>query len=101
MAIQDGDPMSSPIGKIRYLTFSQILSKICHFKQKVRICTMYYSLQDSYSVMRLKDDSSARSLQKRASDFVQSRFYGPGTRRTTSKNDIFCLTSFLTKFISS
>ncbi|KAA0719317.1 hypothetical protein E1301_Tti006593 [Triplophysa tibetana] len=44
------------------------------------------SLQDSYSVMRLKDNSSARSLQQRASDFIQSRLYGPGTRRTTNSD---------------
>ncbi|XP_056598945.1 nucleolar protein 7 [Triplophysa dalaica] len=42
------------------------------------------SLQDSYSVMRLKDNSSARSLQQHASDFIQSRLYGPGTQRTTN-----------------
>lgn len=46
--------------------------------------TISKSLQDSYSVMRLKDDSSARSLQWRATDFIQSRLYGPGTKRTTN-----------------
>nr|XP_055057906.1 nucleolar protein 7 isoform X1 [Misgurnus anguillicaudatus] len=46
--------------------------------------TISKTLQDSYSVMRLKDNSSAISLQQRATDFIQSRLYGPGTRRTTS-----------------
>ncbi|XP_026106469.1 nucleolar protein 7 [Carassius auratus] len=42
------------------------------------------SLPVSYRVMRIKDESDAKSLQQRAMDFVQSRLYGTGTKRTTN-----------------
>ncbi|RXN05793.1 nucleolar 7 [Labeo rohita] len=42
------------------------------------------SLPDSYKVTRIKDDSAANSLQQKAMDFIQSRLYGPGTKRTTN-----------------
>ncbi|XP_016126000.1 nucleolar protein 7-like [Sinocyclocheilus grahami] len=42
------------------------------------------SLPDSYTVMRIKDESAAKSLQQKAMDFIQSRLYGPGTKRTTN-----------------
>ncbi|XP_016309971.1 nucleolar protein 7-like [Sinocyclocheilus anshuiensis] len=42
------------------------------------------SLPVSYRVMRIKDESAAKSLQQRAMDFVQSRLYGSGTKRTTN-----------------
>uniref|UniRef100_A0A8C2DTP9 Nucleolar protein 7 n=1 Tax=Cyprinus carpio TaxID=7962 RepID=A0A8C2DTP9_CYPCA len=42
------------------------------------------SLPVSYRVMRIKDESAAKTLQQRATDFVQSRLYGPGTKRTTN-----------------
>uniref|UniRef100_A0A672PS06 Nucleolar protein 7 n=1 Tax=Sinocyclocheilus grahami TaxID=75366 RepID=A0A672PS06_SINGR len=43
-----------------------------------------FSLPDSYTVMRIKDESAAKSLQQKAMDFIQSRLYGPGTKRTTN-----------------
>uniref|UniRef100_A0A672N2A0 Nucleolar protein 7-like n=1 Tax=Sinocyclocheilus grahami TaxID=75366 RepID=A0A672N2A0_SINGR len=43
-----------------------------------------FSLPVSYRVMRIKDESAAKSLQQRAMDFVQSRLYGSGTNRTTN-----------------
>uniref|UniRef100_A0A8C2DU55 Nucleolar protein 7 n=1 Tax=Cyprinus carpio TaxID=7962 RepID=A0A8C2DU55_CYPCA len=43
-----------------------------------------FSLPVSYRVMRIKDESAAKTLQQRATDFVQSRLYGPGTKRTTN-----------------
>ncbi|KAI2667655.1 Nucleolar protein 7 [Labeo rohita] len=42
------------------------------------------NLPDSYKVTRIKDDSAANSLQQKAMDFIQSRLYGPGTKRTTN-----------------
>ncbi|XP_048018667.1 nucleolar protein 7 isoform X2 [Megalobrama amblycephala] len=42
------------------------------------------SLPDSYSVKRVKDETAAKSLQQSAMDFIQSRLYGPGTKRTTN-----------------
>ncbi|XP_051771725.1 nucleolar protein 7 [Ctenopharyngodon idella] len=42
------------------------------------------SLPDSYSVKRVKDESAAQSLQQSAMAFIQSRLYGPGTKRTTN-----------------
>ncbi|CAM4591420.1 unnamed protein product [Leuciscus chuanchicus] len=42
------------------------------------------SLPDSYSVKRVKDESAAKSLQQSAIDFIQSRLYGPGTKRTSN-----------------
>ncbi|XP_051984000.1 nucleolar protein 7-like [Xyrauchen texanus] len=42
------------------------------------------SLQDSYSVVRLKDESAAKTMQQSAMDFINSRLYGPGTKRTTN-----------------
>ncbi|ROL44581.1 Nucleolar protein 7 [Anabarilius grahami] len=42
------------------------------------------SLPDSYSVKRVKDETADKSLQQRAMDFIQSRLYGPGTKRTTN-----------------
>uniref|UniRef100_A0A673KYH8 Nucleolar protein 7 n=1 Tax=Sinocyclocheilus rhinocerous TaxID=307959 RepID=A0A673KYH8_9TELE len=33
---------------------------------------------------RIKDESAAKSLQQKAMDFIQSRLYGPGTKRTTN-----------------
>ncbi|XP_066537692.1 U3 small nucleolar RNA-associated protein NOL7 [Hoplias malabaricus] len=42
------------------------------------------SLQGNCNVMRVKDESSDASLQQTAMDFVQSRLYGPGTKRTTN-----------------
>uniref|UniRef100_A0A673L7Q4 Nucleolar protein 7 n=1 Tax=Sinocyclocheilus rhinocerous TaxID=307959 RepID=A0A673L7Q4_9TELE len=42
------------------------------------------NLPVSYRVMRIKDESAAKSLQQRAMDFVQSRLYGSGTKRTTN-----------------
>lgn len=33
----------------------------------------------------MKDETAAKSLQQSAMDFIQSRLYGPGTKRTTSK----------------
>ncbi|KAF4117350.1 nucleolar protein 7 [Onychostoma macrolepis] len=42
------------------------------------------SLPDSYRVTRIKDESTAKSLQEKAMDFIQSRLYGPGTKRTTN-----------------
>jgi len=47
--------------------------------------TCDFSLPDSYSVKRVKDESAAKSLQQSAIDFIQSRLYGPGTKRTSSK----------------
>lgn len=44
-----------------------------------------FSLPDSYKVTRIKDESAAKPLQQKATDFIQSRLYGPGTKRTTSK----------------
>ncbi|XP_051555880.1 nucleolar protein 7 [Myxocyprinus asiaticus] len=46
--------------------------------------TVSKSLQDSYSVVRLKDGSAAKTMQQSATDFIQSRLYGPGTKRTTN-----------------
>ncbi|XP_051989893.1 nucleolar protein 7-like [Xyrauchen texanus] len=46
--------------------------------------TVSKSLQDSYSVVRLKDGSAAKTMQQSAMDFIQSRLYGPGTKRTTN-----------------
>ncbi|XP_067309684.1 U3 small nucleolar RNA-associated protein NOL7 [Pseudorasbora parva] len=42
------------------------------------------SLPVSYSVKRVKDESAAESLQQSAMDFIQSRLYGPHTKRTTN-----------------
>nr|XP_687281.4 nucleolar protein 7 [Danio rerio] len=42
------------------------------------------SLPENYTVMRLKDESASNSLQQSAVDFIQSRFYGPRTNRTTN-----------------
>ncbi|XP_016338417.1 nucleolar protein 7-like [Sinocyclocheilus anshuiensis] len=42
------------------------------------------SLPDSYRVTRIKDEFAAKSLQQKAMDFIQSRLYGPGTKRTTN-----------------
>ncbi|KAG1969754.1 nucleolar protein [Pimephales promelas] len=47
--------------------------------------TISKSLPDSYSVKRVKDESAAKSLQQSAIDFIQSRLYGPGTKRTSNK----------------
>ncbi|XP_051554068.1 nucleolar protein 7-like [Myxocyprinus asiaticus] len=46
--------------------------------------TVPKSLQDSYSVVRLKDESAAKTMQQSAMDFIHSRLYGPGTKRTTN-----------------
>ncbi|XP_076151508.1 U3 small nucleolar RNA-associated protein NOL7 [Alosa pseudoharengus] len=42
------------------------------------------SLQANCSVTRVRDQFTASSQQKLAMDFVQSRFYGQGHRRTTN-----------------
>lgn len=58
-----------------------------------------FSLPDSYSVKRVKDESAAKSLQQSAIDFIQSRLYGPGTKRTSSKMITMCCSDlFKTKF---
>ncbi|KAL2097702.1 hypothetical protein ACEWY4_006909 [Coilia grayii] len=44
------------------------------------------SLQANCSVTRVKDHLPASSQQKEAMDFIQSRFYGQGTRRTTNSD---------------
>lgn len=62
--------------------------------------TSDFSLPDSYSVKRVKDESAAKSLQQSAIDFIQSRLYGPGTKRTSSKMITLCCSDpqFKTKF---
>lgn len=46
--------------------------------------TISKSLPENYTVIRLKDESAFNSLQQSAVDFIQSRFYGPRTNRTTN-----------------
>lgn len=61
--------------------------------------TSDFRLPDSYSVKRVKDETADKSLQQKAMDFIQSRLYGPGTKRTTSRITHFVIrTIFQTKF---
>ncbi|KAK2900879.1 hypothetical protein QQF64_015064 [Cirrhinus molitorella] len=53
-------------------------------KKKSRPKKRSKSLPDSYNVMRIKDESASKPLQQKALDFIQSRLYGPGTKRTTN-----------------
>ncbi|TSK82127.1 Nucleolar protein 7 [Bagarius yarrelli] len=43
------------------------------------------SLQGNCKVMQVKDESANTSMQKTAMDFIQTRLYGPGNPRTSSK----------------
>lgn len=56
-----------------------------HKEQGEDLITACFSLQDSCKVVRVKDRSANTSMQKSAMAFIQARLYGPGSRRTTSK----------------
>uniref|UniRef100_A0A9J7ZG05 Nucleolar protein 7 n=1 Tax=Cyprinus carpio carpio TaxID=630221 RepID=A0A9J7ZG05_CYPCA len=71
--------------KKRKLLPQELLEEFDTKPQNVHMENMSdFSLPVSYRVMRIKDESAAKTLQQRATDFVQSRLYGPGTKRTTN-----------------
>lgn len=49
------------------------------------IFLFHFRLDEKYTVTVVSKDSLASVQQKVAEDFIQSRLYGPGSRRTTSK----------------
>lgn len=61
-----------------------VSSEVQQIKGKAR------SLQANCSVTRVKDQYTGSSQQKVAMDFIQSRFYGQGVRRTTN-NELLSL----------
>uniref|UniRef100_A0A8C2ZTW4 Nucleolar protein 7 n=1 Tax=Cyclopterus lumpus TaxID=8103 RepID=A0A8C2ZTW4_CYCLU len=53
------------------------------FKLQTGFCC--FSLKGKYTVTTVKERAAAASQQQAAEDFLQSRLYGPGSCRTTSK----------------
>lgn len=70
-------------------------------------CFLSVSLNGNYTVATLKDEQASASYQQQAAkDFIQSRLYGPGSCRTTSKkqhsqqtDDLWPLTTFYLHYI--